>query len=140
MNVVFADTAGWVAMVDSDDPHGAEIRGWRDRHLRAGGHLLTTDYVIDETLTLLRMCLGLDAAFRWWELVRDSPAVLFEDVHPGRADRAREWFFGWRDRRFSFTDCTSFAVMRELGLTRALTLDRHFAQAGFELVPVSPPG
>jgi predicted nucleic acid-binding protein len=53
-----------------------------------------------------------------------------------RCERARSWFFRWSDKSFSFTDCTSFVVMKELRIRRALTLDRHFEQAGFDIVPV----
>jgi predicted nucleic acid-binding protein len=51
------------------------------------------------------------------------------------ADPRRRWFFKWRDKQFSFTDCTNFVVMKERRLRRALTSDRHFIQAGFEAVP-----
>jgi predicted nucleic acid-binding protein len=44
-------------------------------------------------------------------------------------------FFRHKDKAFSFTDCTSFAVMQELKLTHALTTDRHFKQMGFHVVP-----
>jgi predicted nucleic acid-binding protein len=52
-----------------------------------------------------------------------------------RADKARDFFFRYRDKEFSFTDCASFVVMRELKLREALTTDHHFAQAGFTLLP-----
>lgn len=41
----------------------------------------------------------------------------------------------YSDQDFSYTDCTSFAVMRQLGLTHAFTLDHHFATMGFILLP-----
>lgn len=50
-------------------------------------------------------------------------------------ERARSWFFEGEDKDFSFTDCSSFVVMREVRSRTALTTDRHFAQAGFEVVP-----
>ena len=74
----------------------------------------------------------LDAAERWWEQVDASPRVTWEWIDPERAEKARRWFFRWRDRSFSFTDCTSFAVMKELRTKTALTSDRHFRQAGFQ--------
>ncbi|MFA7234316.1 MAG: hypothetical protein WC076_09405 [Terrimicrobiaceae bacterium] len=39
------------------------------------------------------------------------------------------------DHAFSFTDCTSFAVMRRLGLVEAATSDSHFQAAGFRPLP-----
>ncbi|MDE0366510.1 MAG: hypothetical protein OXP09_13150 [Gammaproteobacteria bacterium] len=39
------------------------------------------------------------------------------------------------DKAFSFTDCTSFVVMDELGFRKALITDRRFRQAGFEMLP-----
>jgi len=135
MKVVFVDTAGWMATVDGADPRHAACGTARDDWLRQGGLLLSTDYVMDETLTLIRMRLGIDAAEQWWQLVEASPRVRWEAVDAERAEKARRWFFRWRDKSFSFTDCTSFVVMRELRIASALTTDRHFAQAGFDILP-----
>jgi len=132
---LFVDTAGWLMMADAADPeHGAAV-DTRDRWLRDGGVLLTTDFVLDETLTLLRMRLGLDSAERWWDQIESSPRLVWEWIDPERSEKARRWFFRWRDKTFSFTDCTSFVVMKELRLRYVLTSDKHFAQAGFELMP-----
>lgn len=127
-------------MADGADPaHEASCQA-RDTHLREGGILVSTDYVVDETLTLIRIRLGLRAAEEWWAQVDASSRVRWERVGASRARKAREWFFEWRDRDFSLTDCTSFVVMKELGLTRALTTDHHFSQAGFETVPQGSKG
>ena len=109
---------------------------FRDGWLRSGGRLLSTDFVLDETLTLLRVRLGLDAAECWWNQIEGSSRLVWEWIDPERADKARHWFFRWRDKAFSFTDCTSFIVMKEHRLRTALTSDHHFAQAGFEVVPL----
>lgn len=96
---------------------------------------MSTDFVMDETLTLLRVRLGLQAAERWWDQVDGSARLVWEWIDPTRAEKARRWFFRWRDKKFSFTDCTSFVVMKERRLRTALTSDKHFAQAGFEVTP-----
>jgi predicted nucleic acid-binding protein len=132
---IFVDTAGWVMLADAADPKHARAVASRDRWLERGGKFVCTDFVLDETLTLLRARLGLDAAARWWEQVEGSPRLLWEWIDPARAEKARTWFFKWRDKQFSFTDCTSFVVMKERRIRRALTSDRHFVQAGFEIVP-----
>lgn len=56
-------------------------------------------------------------------------------IGAARAEKARRWFFTWKDERFSFTDCTSFVVMEEMRIRKALTTHRRFSQAGFETVP-----
>ena len=100
-----------------------------------GGVLVTSDYVADETLTFLRLRLGLRAAEAWWGQVDGSSRLRWEIVSPARAEKARGIFFRYSDKEFSFTDCTSFVVMRELKLREALTTDRHFAQIGFVVKP-----
>ena len=135
MKGLFVDTAGWMCLADSSDPVHEASREVRDGWLEQGGLLVTTDYVLDETLTLIRVRLGLHAAARWWEQVEASSRIRWESIDAARSDRARTWFFRWKDKDFSFTDCTSFVVMRELRLRRALTTDRHFRDAGLEIVP-----
>ncbi len=128
-------------MADAADPMHAASRGSRDAWLRSGGNLVSTDYVIDETLTLIRMRLGLGAAARWWKQIDASARLRWEWITPSRAEKARRWFFDWNDKDFSFTDCTSFVVMKELRIQTALTADRHFSQAGFDSLPGRhPPG
>lgn len=97
--------------------------------------LYHSDPVCQITVTLIRIRLGLEAARRWWDQVEASSRLRWEWIDPVRAERARRWFFSWVDKRFSYTDCTSFVVMRELHWRRALTTDKHFLQAGFEPVP-----
>ena len=135
MKRLFVDTAGWMALADEADPRHEECRTARDDSLRRGTLLVSTDYVVDETITLIRGRLGIRAVSRWWDQVQGSSRLQWEWINPERAERAREWFFRWTDKDFSFTDCTSFVVMRELRLKSALTTDHHFRQAGFHLVP-----
>lgn len=134
MKGLFVDTAGWMACADSGDPaHGSACEA-RDAALEAGTLLVTTDYVMDETLTLIRIRLGLPAAKAWWAQVEGSSRLRWEWVGMERAEKARKAFFRFRDKSYSFTDCTSFVVMHELQLKEALTTDRHFRQMGFQVL------
>ena len=135
MTPLFVDTAGWMMLADGADPSHDRARNTCDAWLERRGNFVTTDFVMDETLTLIRMRLGLEAAERWWDQVSASQRVSWEWVDPMRAEKARAWFFRWRDKTFSFTDCTSFVVMKELRLKVALTSDHRFTQAGFDAVP-----
>jgi hypothetical protein len=135
MKGLFVDTAGWMALADANDPAHQAAREARDERLRQGSILVSSDYVLAETLTLIRMRLGLRAASRWWNQVEASSRLRCEWMDLARCEKARRWFFSWKDKDFSFTDCTSFVIMRELRLREALTVDRHFRQAGFRIVP-----
>lgn len=135
MSAVFVDTAGWMMLADSSDTLHRKAVTFRDDWLRRNGTLTSTNFVLDETLTLLRVRLGIDAAARWWDQVEASARLSWEWIGPEQTEKARRWFFRWKDKAFSFTDCTSFVVMRERRLRTAFTSDRHFRQAGFEMVP-----
>ena len=132
MKGLFVDTAGWMACADSADrDHRAACRA-RDQWLEKGGMLVTTDYVLDETLTLIRRRLGLKAAEAWWNQVDASSRLRWEPIDAERAEKARHLFFRYGDKEFSFTDCASFVVMQQLKLKQALTTDKHFKQMGFQ--------
>ena len=135
MKGLFVDTAGWMACADEADPAHARARAARDAALEAGQPLITTDFIVDETLTLIRLRLNLASAAAWWRQIDGSSRLRWERIDSDRFEKARELFFQYRDKNFSFTDCTSFAVMREIRLTHALTTDRHFRQMGFQIVP-----
>lgn len=124
-----------MACADAADPAHARSCEARDAALEAGQTLVTTDFVADETLTLIRLRLGIAAAEAWWQQVDRSPRVRWERVDSALFERARQLFFQHRDKALSLTDCTSFTVMREFRLTHALTTDRHFRHVGFQLVP-----
>jgi len=139
MNAVFVDTGGWMACADRADPAHVACTATRDATLEAGRILITTDFVVDETLTLIRFRLGLAAANAWWQQIDGSARLRWERVENDRFERARNLFFQYPDKDLSFTDCTSIAVMRELKLKTVITTDRHFHQVGFDVLPPARP-
>ncbi len=132
---MFVDAAGWVVAADNAAAANLAVHEARDQWLSEGGTLATTDYVIDETLTTTRFRLGLNAAEAWWLRIDGSTRLRIESVDEARRERARALFFRYRDKNFSFTDCCSVVLMRELRIRRVLTLDHHFRQMGFEVIP-----
>jgi hypothetical protein len=124
-----------MACADGSDPDHERACKARDSALEQGNVLVATDYVLDETLTLIRMRLGLAAAKAWWDQIEGSTRVRWEWIGVARAEKARGAFFRHHDKDYSFTDCTSLVVMRELKLQQVLTTDHHFRQMGFQVVP-----
>lgn len=95
---------------------------------------VTTDYVLDEAATLFKARGHGQLAAAVFEITWSSAACRIEWTGPSRFEHAKRFFFQYDDHGYSFTDCVSFVVMSELGLTKAFATDRHFVEAGFELV------
>lgn len=130
---IFLDTAFFKALVDiRDDFHPQADKMWQ-RIKQEGTKLITTNFILDETFTLLRVRCGFFAALDLRErLVAGLKRMKIVRVMVDDEIEAWNWFVHeWKD--LSFTDCTSFAVMKRLGLTRVATFDQHFASAGFKI-------
>jgi predicted nucleic acid-binding protein len=128
---VFIDTSGFYALlVAADEQH---TRAAQILKTAAGRHarFLTTDYVLDETVTLLvaRGHRQLVAAFLRTTL--ESSACRIEWTEAARFSETATFMLKHQDHRWSFTDCLSFVVMKTLHLRDALTKDVNFEQAGF---------
>ena len=81
-------------LADAGDPaHRAAVR-FRDKWLPEKGVFVSTDFVMDETLTLLRMRLVIDAAEEWWNQVEGSTRLSWEWIDPARAEKLGGGFFG----------------------------------------------
>lgn len=121
---MFVDTGAWYAVADASDRHHDEAKRFYLEHA-AQGRLITSDLVVSETWTLVSAHLGRRAALRFWETMRvtRTPIVTLEPVDLEAAWRIVHAF---RDQDFSFTDCTSFAVMERLGIDEAFAFDAHF--------------
>jgi|ERR1051326_6726512 predicted nucleic acid-binding protein len=128
---LFVDTSGLYALADHRDALRPLAKRQVASRTAAGARLVLTDYVVDEACTLAKARAGSYGAFRLLELIETSAGFCLEWVGPDRFEAAKAHFRKHADHDYSFTDCTSFVVMRELGLRDALTSDRHFTEAGF---------
>jgi predicted nucleic acid-binding protein len=86
--------------------------------------------VVDETITLLLERHSHQAATDFLDTLERSEALHLEWIDLARFQAAATCFRKHDDKERSFTDCVSFAVIRELTIRNAFTTDRHFQQAG----------
>ena len=135
---VFVDTSGLYALVDKKDAYHPAARTVVERVLRAGRRLVATDYVLAEAVNLANARAGSRVAVRVLDLIEQSAGIRIEWIGTSRFDLTKAFFRKHADHEYSFTDCTSFVVMRELKLSQALTTDKHFSQAGFETLLPTP--
>ncbi len=131
---VFVDTSGLYALVEKNDGHHAAARTVVEKLLRSGHRLVVTDYVVAETVNLSTVRSGQRVAVRVLDLIEQSAGIRIEWIGTSRFEATKAFFRKHADHDYSFTDCTSFIVMRELRLTQAVTTDGHFREAGFEVL------
>jgi predicted nucleic acid-binding protein len=132
---IFVDTSAWFALNARNDGHHERARRFV-ASLRAEPVLfLTNDYIIDETLTLLRFRVSHTQARSFLRLVERSPQISREQVTPGDLERAEEIFVKYRDTMCSFTDCVSFAFMEGRVMEDAFAFDADFSQFGIRVHP-----
>jgi predicted nucleic acid-binding protein len=131
---VFMDTSGFFALWNLSDQHHAKAVRVQEALIGKRRRFLTTEYVVDETVTLLRVRHSHAAASDFLDTVESSEALRVEWIGPERFHAAAMLFRKHNDKDWSFTDCVSFAVMRELRIRDAFTADHHFKQAGFGLL------
>ncbi len=95
-----------------------------------GVRLIASDYLLDEVYTLIRMRVGHRAAVDFGQSIQASRFFRIEPVTPADFEAAWRIFSRYDDKLFSFTDCTSFAVMERLRIRTAFTFDDNFRDYG----------
>jgi predicted nucleic acid-binding protein len=130
----FADTSALYAAVDSRDAHHAQVAQAMRQLARTSRMIVTSDYVVAETLNLAVARGGRKVAERLLQLLENSSGLRMDRINPERFVAAKAFFRKHSDHNYSFTDCTSFVLMHELQIEDALTTDRHFREAGFRIL------
>lgn len=133
--MVFADSSGFIAAFDRRDaahPHAAEA--WR-RIAKAHERLVTTQLVLAETVTYLRRRGGWEPSRLAGAAILESPLIEIVALDDEQLAAAWREFVRNPDPKLSLCDAASFIVMRDRNLRRAFTLDGHFRDAGFDVVP-----
>lgn len=136
MRRVFADTGFFRVLADVRDDRYEAAKTFRRVRLEEGCRFVLTDYVFTEAI--LRVRYDLD-----WRKAREiGDEILNKDEFEVVAgwDYLRgswdEFFLKYRDKRFSFTDCVSFKVMKELGISEVITVDQDFDRVNQGFLPI----
>jgi uncharacterized protein len=137
---LFVDTWGWLVLADSkDQQHQAAVQCYEEQSKTAGS-VVTTNFVLDETFTLLFRRRPFDEAWRFADILLQSPFIIVEEITPSRFRKGLDLRRKFSDKpRISFTDLTSMVVMNDLKLAGILTEDAHFKHVGmgFRTLPDS---
>jgi uncharacterized protein len=135
MRSVFVDTSAFVALRNEAEAEHQSAREALAELIAAGVALFTSNYVFAETYTALMVRVGRDEAIEWGRRFRAGGAI--DLVHLDRTVEERAWEIleQHADKRWSYVDATSFALLERDGGEEALAFDAHFAQRGLRVLP-----
>jgi len=125
--LIFVDSGAWFASLIPVDPDHAAASAGLARNRQP---LITTDYVVDETLTLLRVRGQKSRAASFGSKVLAGALAHLHFVTPDEFQEAWEVFLRYDDKNWSFTDCTSKRIIEKLDIALAFSFDHHFRQFG----------
>jgi uncharacterized protein len=125
--VIFVDTGAWFASMVTSDANHLAAADWLAKNTSP---LITTDYVFSETITLLLVRHQRQQAVAFGTAIFDGRLTILHLIDLAEIHAAWEVFLRYRDKQWSFTDCTSKVLIEKLGLTSAFSFDHHFRQFG----------
>jgi uncharacterized protein len=133
MKQVFVDTSAFAALADKNDDNHAKAVDFNKTI--SGIRLVTTNYVLDELYTLLLLHAGYSKTVQFkhrLDFLITRKALVVVWISEAIATQTWQIFEQFNtDKQWSFTDCTSYVVMKDQGITEAFTFDHHFLQMGF---------
>ena len=131
--MIFVDTGGWFGSIVPTDENHEKARDW---FLQNRQSLITSNYVVDETLTLFKARGEYERALQIGERFFNGSLTSVYDLNSKDITETWKIFKQYSDKNWSFTDCSSKVVMEKLGIIRAFAFDVHFRQFGN--IPVVP--
>jgi predicted nucleic acid-binding protein len=139
MKKLFIDTGAWLALNNKRDKYYTDAVKANKDFLDKGYLYVSSEYVLDETYTLLRYDVGHKRAVEFGgeiKLLQEMEKIRIIHINQDILGEAWGIFEKYSDKDFSFTDCTSFAAMEMLGISEAFSFDKHFEQYGFMRLPI----
>ena len=133
--MIYIDTGAFLARHLSKDQFHHQANAFWDSIRKKGETCMTSNFVLDETFTLLGRRAGYSFAAQRARNIYASESLNI--LRPGREDelKAIDLFEKYSDNRLSFTDCISFVLMQNRKIKRVFTFDRHFQLVGFQIYP-----
>jgi uncharacterized protein len=132
---IFVDTSAWFALRNRRDENHERAVQFLKKLSGKRLALATSDFVLDETVTLLRMRLSHADAVAFLDLCHENPRISIFHAPVEVIQQAESIFRRFSDKTWSFTDCVSFVCMDQLRIDSAFAFDRHFREYGKSTFP-----
>ncbi len=130
----WVDTSAFIALVVKNDQNHAPAVSFFSA-LQHSSRLFTSNFVVDETLTHLNRRLGSSFAYQFGEKLFQSSFYKIIDVDQAVLHQSLILLKKFQDKRLSFTDLTSFSLMRIYKINTAFCFDHDFIKVGFQIAP-----
>jgi len=130
---IFSDSSAWLALHDRNDKYHQDAVGKSLQIKERKITIVTSDYILDESITLILFRTSHSSAVLFGESIMASKIIELINIDMAYFRKAMKYFKKFHDKQYSFTDCTSYVLMQELKILRAFTFDNHFRQMGFQI-------
>ena len=138
--MIFVDSGAWIALSYPRDQHHDNAVAIFNDLVQQNAQLLTTDYVIDETVTRIRYNWNHSGAVKFLDFIKriketteETSNLTVAIVDSTLFQEAEQLFRQYDTARLSFTDCTSFVVCQQYSISEAFAFDQHFPMMGITL-------
>ena len=131
---LFVDSSAFFALLDKNDIyHERTLLFFYE--IREKFYPFTSDFILSECFTLIRRKLGIEIAVRFGDNIFSSKVLKIVYLDENLILESWNLFKKYRDWQFSFADCSSFIIMKNLRITKAFCFDEHFMNMGFKSEP-----
>ncbi len=133
---IYIDTSAWFSLMHQENKNHNNISFIYNSLLKNNNIIVTSNFVIGETYTLMRVKLekSSNKPFDFLDLIKKSTKIKIVYINKEIEEKAIEILKKYTNHKFSYVDATSFALMKDRNIEYALTLDKHYATAGFMIV------
>lgn len=136
---IFIDSSAYIAYYNKRDENHEKAKNFLDKiKSKEISPIIfyTSDYIFDEVLTTIIALTGRkDLAIKVGNAILSSKITKIIKVDSKIFNEAWELFKKYKDKTWSFTDCTSFIIMKINNIKRAFTFDEHYKQVGYITIP-----
>jgi uncharacterized protein len=134
---IYVDTSAFYALLDRSDQYHEQAKEQWPSLLEDHIALMTSNYVVSETISLLQHRLGFEAALIWHKDIMGIVEIAWTDASTHR--KAIELWLNLCRHRLSLCDCTSYIIMRQHRIEKVFSFKKSYADQGFALLPQNPP-
>ncbi len=130
MNKILFDSSAYYILLSLDHSERKKVLDC----FKKASKLIITDYIYDESLTLVRMKINISKSIELQKTLKNNQMVEFHDITSKDRCIADKIFASHVDKDYSYTDCTTFAFLKRIKVNTILTTDKHFIQHGLSNV------